>query len=469
MGKTTNKKLNGERMYIKNLKQLMIFPLIIPLIFLSGCNTDRGGKSQIKAAAAAVKIEVSDTLPLGGGITPRQPGGTSDGPLRVQVIMLTDGISKVCLGSCDVANLRRTILDEIGKEIETRYNIPFDNFMFAATHNHTAPVQDWSYKTPIDSILNNAIKKAIMEAVGLANEKLISRGATDFYFALGYATIGQNSRVVIDDSTILWVPLSNEYGYNRPTGPYDPQLPVLAFKDSQGNTEAIVFNHSTHNINNPNNVHSPSFYGTASQEIEKELGGTVVFLPGAFGSTHVFSDPTEERTFRIKEGIEKAYAKSEKRIIQKLVSVKKEFEFEVRTFDEDEEQKTVSNYCNRFFSDPEDIIQGIKNRRDHVAPFQGKIQKTWIQVILVGDIAFVGVPGELFAELGNEIKRRSPFRYTYVVGIANDYIGYLPDDEAFNLGGYQTWAGRAYSKRGTGEAIVNETVKMLNDLYQEKE
>jgi len=453
---------------MKLFKQLIVFPLIIPLIFLSGCNTDRGGKSQIKAAAAAVKIEVSDTLPLGGGITPRNPRGPADGPLRVQVIILTDGKSKVCLGSCDVTNLRRKILDEIGNEVEAKYNIPFDNFMFAATHNHTAPIQDWSYKTPIDSILNNAIKKAIMEAVGLANEKLISSGATDFYFALGYATIGQNSRVVIDDSTILWVPLSNQYGYNRPTGPYDPQLPVLAFKDSQGNPEAIVFNHSTHNINNPNNVHSPSFYGTASQEIEKELGGTVIFLPGAFGSTHVFSDPTKERIFRIKDGIRRAYAKSEKRDIHRLVSVKKEFEFKVRTFNEEQEQKIVTDYCIRFLGPkPESTIQGFKNRRDHVAPLQGKTQKTWIQVILIGDIAFVGVPGELFGELGMEIKRRSPFRYTYVVGIANDYIGYLPDDEAFNLGGYQTWAGRAYSARGTGEAIVNEVILLLNDLYKD--
>jgi len=36
------------------------------------------------------------------------------------------------------------------------------------------------------------------------------------------------------------------------------------------------------------------------------------------------------------------------------------------------------------------------------------------------------------------------------------------------LGGHQTWANSSISERGTGEAIVNETVKMLNDLYQKK-
>jgi len=152
--------------------------------------------------------------------------------------------------------------------------------------------------------------------------------------------------------------------------------------------------------------------------------------------------------------------------------VKKEFEFKYRTFNEDEQQKAVSDYCNRWLREctfwhpvPAEFIQEFKNKRDHVAPLQGKVQKTWVQVVLVGDIAFVGVPGGLFAELGNEIKRLSPFRYTYVVGLANDYLGYFPDNEALDLGGYQTWANAAISERGTGEAIVNETVRILNDLY----
>lgn len=84
----------------------------------------------------------------------------------------------------------------------------------------------------------------------------------------------------------------------------------------------------------------------------------------------------------------------------------------------------------------------------------------------VGDVAFVGISGELFASLGMEIKRRSPFRYTYVVGIANDYIGYLPDKEAYRFGGYQTWAGPNYSMPGTGEMLVDQAVYELNELYQ---
>jgi hypothetical protein len=456
------------------LQIAMVFLLIISLAISGGCSRKIDEQPHLKAAAAAVNIEVSDSLPIGGWITPRYTSG-SDAPIRAQVIVITDGKTKVCMGSCDVTTLHRDLLDEIGHEVEVKYGIPFNNFMFGATHSHGSPVQtNWSDKTA-DQSFNLAIKKAVIEAIGLANEKLNNTGSMDLYFALGDATIGQNSRLIMDDSSILWVPTIYKFGYNRPTGPYDPQLPVLAFKDKQGKLETIVFNHSTHNINMPNPVpsRSPSFYGTASQEIEKELGGTVVFLPGAEGSTHVFDDcPTSERVFRVEEGIKKAYAKVEKRDIDRLVSVKKEFEFTIRTFNEEEQQKAVSDYCNRWLkesiywhAEPGPIIQAFKNGREHVAALQGKTQKTWMQVILLGDIAFVGVPGELFAELGMEIKRRSPFRYTYVVGLVNDYIGYLPDDEAFKLGGYQTWATRSYSEVGTGESIVNQSVEILDSLY----
>ena len=67
--------------------------------------------------------------------------------------------------------------------------------------------------------------------------------------------------------------------------------------------------------------------------------------------------------------------------------------------------------------------------------------------------------------LGQEIKWRSPFRYTYVAELASDWIGYLPDKNAFELGGYQTWTGlHSYAAPGTGEAVAEAAVKLLEEL-----
>ena len=81
--------------------------------------------------------------------------------------------------------------------------------------------------------------------------------------------------------------------------------------------------------------------------------------------------------------------------------------------------------------------------RKEIAPRQGEMQKTWVQAVTIGDVAFVGVPGEFFTVLGQEIKKRSPFRYTYVFQLANDYIGYIPDQVGFDRRGllFQVWTG----------------------------
>ena len=103
--------------------------------------------------------------------------------------------------------------------------------------------------------------------------------------------------------------------------------------------------------------------------------------------------------------------------------------------------------------------------RRQLASLQGQERKTWVQVLRIGDLAIVGVPGECFTSLGIEIKRRSPFRHTCVVELANDWIGYIPDAPAYDLGGYQLWMGlHSWVARGTGERIVAESVEMLEEL-----
>jgi hypothetical protein len=90
-----------------------------------------------------------------------------------------------------------------------------------------------------------------------------------------------------------------------------------------------------------------------------------------------------------------------------------------------------------------------------IAPEQGKGRETWMQAMRIGDLAIVGVPGELFTCSGELIKRRSPFPHTYIAGLANDWIGYIPNKEGFQLGGYQVWTGtRSYVEPGTGERVV---------------
>jgi hypothetical protein len=86
-----------------------------------------------------------------------------------------------------------------------------------------------------------------------------------------------------------------------------------------------------------------------------------------------------------------------------------------------------------------------------------------VQVIALGDqLAWVGLPGEIFTEHGLAIKTASPFRYTVVSELANGSVGYVPNRKAYPEGAYEAESARCGP--GSGEMMVDAAVRMLIDL-----
>ena len=86
-----------------------------------------------------------------------------------------------------------------------------------------------------------------------------------------------------------------------------------------------------------------------------------------------------------------------------------------------------------------------------------------VQVFTLGnDTAIVGLPGEIFSELGFAIKNQSPFRNTIVVELANDSIGYVPTRKAFAEGSYEVVNSRVAP--GGGEMLVQAAVRLLKGM-----
>jgi len=429
------------------------------------CRAEAAGG--LGVGAAAVDIRAADGMLVAGGIHPGRQTG-QEGSLRAAALVVqTDAAGqstsgRLCIVSCDVLAMTREDLDQAGRRIESELSIPFENILITSTHTHHAPSTVTVHAYGPDETFRGRVLEAIVDAARAACQRAKSSGPCELYFWLGEeSSVGQNSRLLLSDGTIFWV--GSREDAVRPTGPFDPELPVLAFKAQDGTLKAVVFNHSTHNIGTiAPGQRSPGFYGLGAQQIEKARGTTVLFLPGAFGSTHNLSLGGEEMTFRIRQAIEESLELAEPRPVDRIGSKKWEFTYRVRHFDEAGEEEAVAAYCRKRMGSPESVIEVFRDMRRQLAPRQGQARKTWLQVCCLGDIALVGVPGELFTKVGQLIKRRSPFRYTYVVGLANDYIGYIPDAEAYQLGGYQVWTGlHSYVEKGTAERLADETVAML--------
>jgi hypothetical protein len=417
----------------------------------------------LRVGAAAVELVADDSMVTAGGIHPRFVKG-QEGKLRAVAVVAESRPSEtVAIVVCDVLMFTRDLLDPVAAEIEQTCGIPASGVMISATHTHHAPSTMRVHGYDRDEVFCRRVQRAVLEAVKEANGRL---GDATFAFKLGKEdTVGQNSRLLLSDGSIFWVGRRDDAV--RPTGPFDPDLPVLVFRDLSGGLVATLFGHSTHTIGAlTGNLRSPAFYGMAAQKLETELGGMIGFLQGASGSTHRMDVNPVEAARRIEEAVGETMSAAEKQDNVAIGSIKRPFTFKVRTFDEAAEDRAVTEYCTeRSGRSAEPVIKVFRQMRKELAPHQGKERTTWVHAMRIGDVAIVGVPAELFTSLGVEIKRRSPFEATVVVELANDWIGYLPDREGHRLGGYQVWTGlHSYAEPGTGERMVDEAVKMLEEL-----
>jgi neutral ceramidase len=94
-----------------------------------------------------------------------------------------------------------------------------------------------------------------------------------------------------------------------------------------------------------------------------------------------------------------------------------------------------------------------------------------VQAVQIGDIVILAHPAELFAGLGLEIKQRSPFQKTFVVGCANGYLGYLPDMAEFTRRGYAAdtvpyMLNQFPFASHVGRVFVEACVEFLEDLHR---
>src|SRR5688572_27270861 len=238
----------------------------------------------LRVGAAAVNLKADDSMVIAGSIGPGRAAG-QEGELRVTAVVIEiPGRAKVVIGAVDVLFLTRDFVDRALAEVHRTTGIPPEHVLINATHTHHAPSITVVHGYGVDAVFQKRVEDGIVKAIQQANASLTD-DARFFFHLAEEATIGMNSRLLMKDNEVFWI--GPRDGAVRPTGPMDPQLPVLAFKNPQDKLLAVIFNHSVHPIGTlKGRVRSPSFYGLAAQDLEREHGGIVCFLEGASGSTH---------------------------------------------------------------------------------------------------------------------------------------------------------------------------------------
>ena len=95
-------------------------------------------------------------------------------------------------------------------------------------------------------------------------------------------------------------------------------------------------------------------------------------------------------------------------------------------------------------------------------------KKIEIQALQIGPAVVLANPSEYFCQYGLNIKKRANFPYAFVVELANGFCGYVPTENAFDMGrggGYETVI-TSYSNLevGAGRKIVESCLKLARML-----
>ena len=222
-------------------------------------------------------------------------------------------------------------------------------------------------------------------------------------------------------------------------GPVDNTIRLVAFCDASDRPVALLVNATCHPVYEMCIPHvSADYPGEMSLLLEQHFpGATALFLNGAAGN---INPPT------VSSGAQEA-ARHGRRLAETVKELLKSLHFS---------EDNAVNLARRNVPLPARTITG------EPSPVALRAE---LAALRIGDTAFLFIPGEPFVETGLAVHEASPFRSTFVAGYAEDWIGYIPTDQALDEGGYETGPG-AWSRVGYGgELLIRETaIDLLREL-----
>ena len=457
--------------------------LLLHVVLLS-CITLTSRAAELRVGAASVVITPAVGAPMAGYYSARAAEGVDDDLYAKALVIEQDG-AKVAMVVCDLISMPRPVTDEARQLVQQSLGLPPERVMISATHTHTGPVlPTGSSRDPSEEGDLNAARRYVQSL-----PELIATSVRDADTALkpARASVGVgreenlafNRRFFMTDGTVGWNPGKRNPKVIRPAGPIDPDVPVVYFETPDRKPIATYVNFAMHLDTVGGQRISADYPHTLSALLARLKGPEMVtvFSIGTAGDTnHInVADPTPQggpkeaaRIGTVLAGeVLKTYARLrpvETKAPRARAEVVRLDLPKVTPQDVDKARKVAV----KFGKDQPTFLERVEAYKVlDVANREGKPLEAEVQVFSLGDdLAFVALPGEIFVDLGLSIKKESPFRHTIIAELANGSIGYVPTRRAYEQGNYEPVSARCAA--GSGEKIVDATLRMLMDIHDRK-
>jgi neutral ceramidase len=259
-------------------------------------------------------------------------------------------------------------------------------------------------------------------------------------------------------------------------GGIDPEIPIVEFETPAGKPLAVYINFACHLDTTGGLQFSADYAYTLSRLLAETKGADLLtlFTIGAAGNiNHVdVNSPDPQSSPAEAERIGAILAGDVLRAWRRLVDidsgtlrVSRETvtlpAAEYKPEDVERARGIVARYAQAN-ADPfyarVNAFKVLELNDRHGEPIQAEVQA----IALGNQLAWVGMPGEIFGNLGQTLKLLSPFPHSMLNELANGAIGYVPDRSAYPQGAYEVISSRV--RPGAGEMMVDSAVRQLIGL-----
>lgn len=459
------------------------------VLMLTAAGPASGAGAQLRVGAAEEKITPPRGMPLAGYYSERPASGVHD-DLFAKAIYLADGKTEIAWVACDIIGLNRGAVLAARRLITERTGIPGDHVLLSATHTHTGPLYtgpmpgvyevERENLTPMQAKYMDDLAGAIAAAVVRARER-----AADGRVEVATAqedSLSFNRRYHMKGGDVRFNPGRLNPNIVRAAGPIDPRVVVLALQP--GNVSApgdapihapiaAVVSFALHCDTTGGTSVSADFPFYLQQKLRGRLADRVVsiYAQGCCGDiNHIdvskaappkSANEAERLGGKLGDDVLAALKNAHPVAELRLAALSALVDLPLQSYTQDDltSARTIIANGKRPFLE---TVQAYKVQK--LDQLQKPSLRTEVQVLRIADVAVVGLPGEIFVELGLWIREKSPFPTTIVTELSNDSIGYVPTKKAFTEGSYEVT--NSLIAPGGGEHLAEKAVELLHQLHK---
>jgi sugar phosphate isomerase/epimerase len=451
---------------------------------LTGQKTSSVRVTQLTAGLAVADITPPIGYRMSGYFRERLSEGTSN-PLCAKAVVLRQGEASAAMVFCDIIGLSLEVTSRARRRAAERTGIPAPNILIAATHSHTGPLyfgalrkhfhdaavaehgSDPCEKVNYAEQLVEKLAGVIAQADAAAKPVQLAAGSTE------QKGLSFNRRFHMKNGTVRFNPGVLNPDIVRVAGPIDPEVGIVSLREADGDNDAIaaIINFTLHLDTVGGTKYAADYPYYLEQSLREKYGDKFVLLfgTGTCGDINHIDVTKKERLKtdyigRTLAETVKVKTESLEAVAEPLLAVRSGIvEAPLQQFGPEKvawARESIKKVGTRELSFLQQVeaykILAIEMRRGRTIPLEVQVFR------LSRDVAVVGLPGEVFVDLGLAIKRASPFATTLVIELCQDAPGYIPTKKAFAEGSYETVNSRIAP--GGGEMMAEAAIRLLKEL-----